>query len=259
MLDLRNCQAGSALRAAQLAELYTAAASNCGWHIKVAASHECRILELPPTLDEYLGGLSSNSRQNFRRKLRKLAQAGVTIESVDTLDEQARADAMEAMYALHQQRWTERGEGGGFPEGPLRAMHRHVAANMATRGWLDLRVARSAEGRILGAIYNFVYNGTAYYYQLGFDTGEAWSSYSLGFCLLADSIEAAIKKGCHSFDLMRGDHEYKKHFGGLVARNVRISVYRYNWLPLVEDASWRVRRILQRRNLQPANTGQVSR
>lgn len=258
MIDLRNCNSNSPLRTAQLTELYGKASLNQGWRVKVGEGDVCRVLPLPGSFDDYLGVLSSNSRQNFRRKLRKLAQAGITIDAVDPHDEQARRAAMEALFEFHQQRWTGRGADGGFAEERVREMHRHFAARMAARGGLDLRVARSADGSILGAIYNFKHNGTVYYYQIGFDNSEAYSSYSLGFCLLANSIQAAINSGCHTFDMMRGDHEYKSHFGGYVTRNVRISIYRYSWLPVAEEVAWRIRRLLQRPSFIPAGTGRVS-
>lgn len=259
MLDLRNCRSNSPLRTAQLGKLYSEASSNHGWDAKISDGEECRVLPLPGTFQEYLAGLSSNSRQNFRRKLRKVAQAGISIDAVNVQDGGALRAAMEQFFEFHQERWTERGAEGGFPVGRVREMHLHLAANLAARGWLDLRVARSPEGRTLGAIYNFKYNGTVYYYHIGFNNDEEWSTYSLGFCLLANSIEAAIGSGCHTFDLLRGDHEYKRHFGGYTTRNVRISIYRYNWLPLVEDAAWRLRRMLRNRRFQPVSTGPTIR
>ena len=72
-------------------------------------------------------------------------------------------------------------------------------------------------------------------------------------CLLADSITASIEAGCHAFDLLRGDHEYKRHFGGYSTQNLRVMIYRYAWLPKAEEA---IRSL--RRRLRPAKTVHVA-
>jgi CelD/BcsL family acetyltransferase involved in cellulose biosynthesis len=183
-----------------------------------------------------LQSLSANTRQNVRRKLRKFQQQGGTITQVPCDDAAARTAALQSLFAYHQLRWEDDSSGGVFKHEQDRLMHHHLASNLAARGWLDLRVAKSAAGQIVGVIYNFRRNGVGYYYQLGFNNENAWTAYSLGFCLLADSILAAIGSGCHTFDLLRGDHEYKSHFGGQLTRNFRVTIYRYGWLPALENA-----------------------
>ena len=83
-------------------------------------------------------------------------------------------------------------------------------------------------------VYNFRYGGTCYYYHMGAHQEGEWAPYSIGTCLLIDSIRAAIEDGQHHFDLLRGDHDYKRHFGGYATNNLRVVVYRYGWLPQAE-------------------------
>ena len=99
-----------------------------------------------------------------------------------------------------------------------------------------MRVVRSPEGEIGGVIYNFRWGSTTYFYQMGLRQDEPWGKYSLGFCLLADSLSAAIDAGCRTFDLLRGDHEYKAHFGGFTVINLRVTIYRFGWLPQLETS-----------------------
>ncbi|HST04782.1 MAG TPA: GNAT family N-acetyltransferase [Chloroflexia bacterium] len=231
VLDLRNIMAGVPPREEQMSQLLSEAAAQLGWEVSTVEADSCRVLALPSTFDQYLATLSSNTRQNIRRKLRKLQPAGITIEAVDALDEQARTDALETFYKFHRLRWAATGSREGFAHPQVREMHRHLAANLAARGWLDLRLVRSADGQIQGVIYNFRRNGACYFYHIGFNNEEEWSPYSLGFCLLATSIEAAIESGCHTFDFLRGDHEYKRHFSGRTTHNFRVTVYKQSWLP----------------------------
>jgi CelD/BcsL family acetyltransferase involved in cellulose biosynthesis len=246
IMDLRNCMADPPVREEQLSRLYGEIAGDLSLGLRIAETDKCRVLALPSTFDEYLAQLSSNTRQNIRRKLRRLRQAGHSLEAVDVKDEAARNAAMEAFYRLHQLRWTKNSMQGGFSEERVCAMHIHLAANLAARDWLDLRLVRSADGEIQGVIYNFKRNGAIYFYHIGFNDDEEWSPFSLGFCLLADSIEAAIEAGCHTFDLMRGDHEYKRHFGGRETRNLRITLYKPGWLLGAEAAAYRLRGRLRR-------------
>jgi CelD/BcsL family acetyltransferase involved in cellulose biosynthesis len=235
-IDLKNCMTGSAYREEQLTRLYEQTGSDMGWQVRFTRSGISRLIPLPTTFDDYLAGLGASTRQNIRRKLRRLQQAGLSIEHIPCHNEVQRNEVLEALFTLHQMRWAGNVSGGGFRDEYVRDMHRHLARRLAQRGWLDLRVVRSAHGQILGVIYNFKYRGTVYFYQLGSTTDEPWASYSLGFCLLADSIRAAIMDGYHTFDMLRGDHEYKKHFGGYTQNNLAVTVYRYAWLPALEHA-----------------------
>jgi CelD/BcsL family acetyltransferase involved in cellulose biosynthesis len=214
--------------------------------VRVQTADVCRVVPLPETWDEYLAGLSSNARQNIRRKLRKLEADGHRIEQVAADDEATRKEAMEVFFGFHQDRWEGDPSGGGFPDNWVRELHRYLAGTLAAAGKLDLRLVRSAEGEIVGVIYNFRQGGVGYYYHLGASQDEQWQPYSLGTCLLADSIEAAIRDGCHTFDLLRGDHDYKRHFGGYTTNNLRVVVYRYGWLPRAEEAARGLKRRLGR-------------
>ena len=231
ILDLRNLMASSPIREEQLKRLYAQSSMSNGWGVRVQTADACRVIALPSTFDEYMAGLSSNTRQNLRRKMRKLAQDGHTIEQIAPGDEATRNAAMDAFFNFHQDRWEEDASGGGFPEGWQRVIHRYMTGTLAAAGKLDLRMVRSSDGEIAGVIYNFRHNGVGYYYHLGASQDPRWAPYSLGTCLLADSIAAAISDGCRSFDLLRGDHDYKRHFGGYATNNLRVVIYRHGWLP----------------------------
>jgi CelD/BcsL family acetyltransferase involved in cellulose biosynthesis len=244
IIDLRNCKVSPGEEAA-MERGYSQPADSIGFGVRVQVSDVCRVVPLPSSYEEYMAGLSSNARQNIRRKLRKLAADGHSLAQVDARDEQARGEALEALFSLHQARWGDDPSGGGFPDERIRGMHRHLAAMLASRDSLDLRVARSRDGEIVGVIYNFVHGGTLYYYHMGARHDDGWGNYSLGTCLLADSISAALERGLHTFDLLRGDHEYKHHFGGYTTNNLRVIVYRYGWLPRAESTARALRRKLK--------------
>lgn len=254
MIDLRNCMVSGDLAA----RIYAGLPGGARWGLSVREVDICRRISLAPTFDDYLAGLSSNSRQNIRRKLRKLESDGYRIEAVDVNDEGARNAALDAVFKYHQERWANDPSGGAFPDERTREMHRHLAARMAEAGCLDLRVVRSPGGETAGVIYNFREGGVGYFYQLGYSQDERWSPYSLGVCLLAESIRGAIEAGCHTFDLLRGDHDYKKHFGGTTAHNLRVTIYRYGWLPAAEELARSLKRRISKQSTGHAHEASVA-
>jgi CelD/BcsL family acetyltransferase involved in cellulose biosynthesis len=255
VVDLRNCPAGTEawLDSDLHGSHYTLLPAHSHWQLHVRQSDVCRRVPLPATWEEYLASLSSNTRQNMKRKLRKLREDGYRIEQVDSTDDEARESALRTLFDLHQARWEGDSSGGAFL-GEVREMHLQLARNLAPLGHLDLRVVRSPEGEIGGVIYNFRWGGTTYFYQMGLRQDEPWTKYSLGFCLLADSLAAALDAGCRTFDLLRGDHEYKAHFGGYTVNNLRVTIYRFGWLPQLEGGLRNLKRGLRApSSLKPAH------
>jgi len=144
IIDLRNCPTGNSENEKWLAHIYKTSSSELGWASKVQSSDPCRLIALPETFEGYLGTLSSNGRQNLRRKMRKFNEGGLVLEQVASEDDAARNEALEALFALHQQRWAGDPSGGSFPDEQARALHRYLASSLATQGMVDLRLARSA-------------------------------------------------------------------------------------------------------------------
>jgi CelD/BcsL family acetyltransferase involved in cellulose biosynthesis len=246
IIDLHNYPGNVDSSCEQMADIFKETANTFGWGVRVQTSDVCRLIRLPDRFDAYLTTLSSNARQNLRRKMRKLTEAGCTIEEVDMKDMVAASEAMETLILLHQQRWEMDHSAGGFSDEQARALHKYLMRSLAACEYVDMRVARSSGGTILGAIYNFRRNGVAYFYSLGISQDPEWSNLSLGVCLLADSIRAAIEEGCHTFDLLRGDHDYKAHFGGYTTDNFRVTIYRSGWLLKVADVLRGLRQMVRR-------------
>jgi CelD/BcsL family acetyltransferase involved in cellulose biosynthesis len=247
ILDLRNCAFG-----ALQAEHYRQAAARRGWIAQVHAAERCPRLTLAPTFDGYLSTLSANARQQIRRKLRKLNEAGLTITPVDNEDTAARDATLETLFRFFEVRWSHTGGVVGLPPGQACRLHQRFAGHFAARGALDLRVVRSPAGETVGVIYNLRRGDTGYFYMIGLSPDPQWRPYSLGVCLLADSIAAAIGAGCSTFDLLRGDHDYKRHFGGQYRDTYRVTLYRYRWMPALEEAARRMRRRLSAGSATPA-------
>lgn len=159
----------------------------------------CLRLDLPPTFDGYLGGLSKSLRYDVRR-----------LERTDILKihQPEVAAALDVLFDLHVKRWRSRGLPGVFGR-RIRKFHEEWAEAAKSNGWLRLSVLEH-EGHSIGAIYAMTRGGRCYYYQAGFD--PAASKLSPGTLLVASTIRHAIEEGVTTFDFCRGDEPYKRRW-----------------------------------------------
>lgn len=162
-------------------------------------------LELPPDFDRWLGDLGASSRSKFRRTLRRIDEAGLTLRlevpTKEGLDELAR---------LHQQRWEQRGMPGVFSSPMFREFHRRMLAERR----LGAQLAGLYQGDIALAFwYGFDVNGVRYFYQGGFDP-DFGDGFSPGEALHLLMIRDAISRGLRCYDFMKGGADsWKARFG----------------------------------------------
>jgi CelD/BcsL family acetyltransferase involved in cellulose biosynthesis len=177
-----------------------------GWKGTERVTHVCPYVDLSShTWDSYIAALGPSHRYNFRRRLRQLtAQQGLKLSIAQT--ETERAIDLEALFDLHQRRWTPRGGSDGLGNERLLAFHRELSRIALEQGWLRLAVLR-LDGDAAAAVYGFLYKGKYYFYQSGFDPRFAKGSVglvSVGLC-----IQQALKDGALEFDFLHGSEAYK--------------------------------------------------
>jgi CelD/BcsL family acetyltransferase involved in cellulose biosynthesis len=163
------------------------------------------------TWDSYLATLGASHRANVRRRLRALEQKfELRFERVTA--DCDRREALERLAQYHDRRFGSRGS--AFRTASLRAFHDEATQRFLDRGWLRMFVLRvnSAPAAVM---YGFLFNGTFYFYQHGFD--DSYRQHSIGLVLMALSIRTAIEEGAAEFDMLWGTEPYKF----LWARHVR--------------------------------------
>jgi CelD/BcsL family acetyltransferase involved in cellulose biosynthesis len=177
-----------------------------GWTAEHAAVDVCPYIDLTG-LDwpGFLAGLGTAHRYNLRRRLRGLEKHW-TVSFERAADEGQRAAALAELIALHQHRWRRRGEPGAFHSAALRAFHGELSRITLERGWLRLYRLK-LDGRTVAAIYGFLYHGTFYFYQSGFDA--EFQRHSVGLAIMALAIRSAIEEGAHTYDFLCGNEAYK--------------------------------------------------
>jgi CelD/BcsL family acetyltransferase involved in cellulose biosynthesis len=123
---------------------------------------------------------------------------------------------------LHNARWRDRGGSDAFDTPGLVAFHREFSRIALERGWLRLYVLR-LDRKSAACLYGFLYGGTFYFYQSGFDS--AYRKESVGLVSMGLSIKSAIEEGAEEYDLLHGNEEYKSHWSRESRELSRLELY----------------------------------
>lgn len=159
------------------------------------------------SFDEYLASRSKNFRDQVRRRARKLArehQVSFRLSDAETLD----AD-LDTLFGLHDARWAGSEEETSAFDLERQRFHRAFARHALSRGWLRLWVLE-ADGAPVACWYGFRFAQIEWYYQSGRD--PAWEKQSVGFVLMAHTIQSAFDDGMLEYRLLRGGEGYKERF-----------------------------------------------
>jgi CelD/BcsL family acetyltransferase involved in cellulose biosynthesis len=172
--------------------------------------------------DGFLEGLSKKRMKRFQSYRRRLEKDQIGEERLV-----AREDIpgfLSDMSRLNRLRRGSQGRASAWGSARFRLFHELVAPRLWEKGRLDLRVWKR-EGRCVAALYHFLYAGTVYGYQIGFDTA-AFGSVSPGLVAIGQSIEWAFASGCTRFDfLVSGDGSYKEDYPCLTEPVLDLTVY----------------------------------
>lgn len=187
-----------------------------------SVSARISFITLPESWDDYLAGLSGDRRnviRRFRRKLEVLPAARFyTWQDPATLDR-----GIDRLIELHLKRWTNRSDSHAFSSKAYVGFHREVMHAAMEKGWLRL-FCIEAEGQIMAMLYCYRYRDRMYYFQGGFD--PAMSKLRPGLVLMGHAIEQAILEGTRTFDMLRGEYEFKTHWAKERHETAQIAVSR---------------------------------
>jgi CelD/BcsL family acetyltransferase involved in cellulose biosynthesis len=177
-------------------------------------------IPLPPTLDDYFQSLGGKTRNNLRRKLKKLREEHLVeyqkCRSGDDLQ-----DKVQHLFRLQQMAWQSRGLNGAFTDAAMSAFNIDIARLFSERDWLNLSFI-TVDGEIASAVYGFEYAKKFYYGPTGFHPDYA--RYSLGHLHILLLIEEAIKSGCKEFDFLIGAEEYKYRWRAIDRSNLQLII-----------------------------------
>ena len=179
--------------------------------------------ELPPHYATYLQEqVDKKQRHEIRRKQRRAEREADT--SFFMVGPQHCLEAeVDDFIALQR---ASRDDKADFMTPEMRRFFNAIARVMYDAGYLRLSFL-TMDGEKAATLFAFEYDRRYLLYNSGYDP-DAHAHLSPGWVLLAYIIQYAIAVGCHTFDFMQGDEEYKYRFGSRDYNVMRMLVQRRN-------------------------------
>jgi len=177
------------------------------WQYEIVDASVCPKIELPSTMNELLGNLSSNARYQIRRDIRR-GTNGKIFERRRAQSEKEVEDAFQILVHFHQQRWHNLGQPGIFTDARLLRFYREITFLFHKRGWLAFD-SLFADDQCVAIDLLFKFKKTLYMMQRGFDDASPYNQYGPGNVLLYTVIKEAIDEGLLVYDFLRGEENYK--------------------------------------------------
>ena len=186
------------------AQVLLAEVESRGWVQRVETTPHL-VVELPPTWEQYVGGLSAKVRQTWLRKMRHAEQRYELrlrrTESVADLE----AD-LETAIQLHNKSWRARGMAGKLESPDRRKFYLSLAHAAFQAGSLDLWLLE-IDGVPRAARLGFRAGNTRYAMLAGMDPDFA--EFSPGTITEAMVLKQCIERGDSFYDFLAGDEDYK--------------------------------------------------
>lgn len=157
---------------------------------------------------DHYGLLRPKVRNQIRRSIKAYAEHGV-VRARAAADLPQAIEFFDRMKALHQANWVAKGLPGAFASAFVCRFHNRLISRCFDRGEIQLLLVE-AGGRPIGYLYNFVHRGVVSNYQSGIDYGLAAINNSPGLVAHFLCARFNASAGHRVYDLMMGDHEYKK-------------------------------------------------
>lgn len=165
----------------------------------------CRCISVPHTWEEVEARLSANWRGTLRRNQRGFERLkGSTVTSGSSV---LHARAFEELVRLHARK---------FPNGvstfitrAAGVFHQQLAERWLPAGRAQLFLLQ-VEGRTVASLYGFIERDEFFYYQLGWD--PALAKVSPGKLALRWALQSCMQRGLKLFDLLPGEHDYKRRW-----------------------------------------------
>lgn len=197
----------------------------------------CGTVRLPESWDGYLGTLKPRFRTKIRSVLRNLeSRPGVRFGFCETREEVERI--LPVLYDLHARRWAQDGKPGVFGWDRKRRFYALLSAALKDRGWL--RVSWLAwHDRILACQYGFLYGGTYYHLQEGYEpASEHWN---VGIGLRAWTIREFLQQGVREYDFLGGVGRHKLDWGAETKYSRHLVIGGYKRLLFCRGPEWNQR------------------
>jgi CelD/BcsL family acetyltransferase involved in cellulose biosynthesis len=182
------------------------AAEAHGLHVERHEDGVAPAIALPRSYKAYVGGLPAKLRHEIRRKQRRLVQEAGAFRITQSSPESLPAD-LDRFIDLHR---SSPGSKGRFMGAGMEIFFRRLGEAFLLPHVFHLAFMEIGGRQAAGAI-GFAFKNSFSLYNSAFD--REFAPLSPGMVLVAELIRRAIETGRHSFDMLKGDLEYKYRFG----------------------------------------------
>jgi len=186
-----------------------------------APASTCPYMELPASFEEYLAGATANLRQSFRRRSRKVQEAG-SVDFVVLSEPAAVESGFSELLRLHRLRFQQLAQDSVFLKAGLTEFQKDALHAMAAQGLVRLFLLR-VNGESIAAQYGFSLGRSFQAYQSGMH--PEWAKYGVGLLTMGNAIREAIASGHTMFDFLRGCESYKSRWAHLTRQNWTFRVF----------------------------------
>ena len=180
----------------------------------------CPRIILPETFEIYFRELSSNTRYNFKRRLKQLSSDF----SEPTLINDIKSDTeeLDKLFELHRKRWSINSKKKSTFNNLYRKEFNNILVSLCLHKKNIIFSKLIINGNIESILYIFRYKNHNYFYQNGWNPD--FSKYSIGLLHLIMFIEYAIQNDAKTFDLLRGNEDYKSKLSNDVRKTYMIYI-----------------------------------
>ena len=228
LLELRDIREGST-SAVTLQRICNNGTSK----LKLKVGTLCPYINLPNSLEIFVGRLSRNMRKNLRKRMRKIREK-YKVEVKTQRDFDSVKKAMKTFFKLHQKRWRSKRRPGAFASATFRDFHSDLAQIFDKKGWLGLHFL-AVNDEPIAAAYSFDYNRKKYGYLTGFDPD--FERYGVGNLLKLCVVEYCVENGFREYDLTRDFEHYKADWATGVRKNLVARMVHKGWFARMYDRS----------------------
>ncbi|MGE5451788.1 MAG: GNAT family N-acetyltransferase [Acidobacteriota bacterium] len=152
--------------------------------------------------------IKQKTRYHIRRSLSAFEAFGPVVTEVAQTVEQA-LGFLARLKHYHQAYWDGKNVQGAFSHPHFNAFHEQLIRSCFDRGEIQLVAVKAGEQEI-AYLYNFVWQGHVYNYQSGVNYADMGGKNSPGLASHTLTIDLNAGLGHHTYDLMVGDHHYKR-------------------------------------------------
>lgn len=185
---------------------------------KVSESDPCLRRQLPTTKEEWRSSISPNLNANIRHLWHRAERQGRLRMEYGTASNLS--GHLSILFSLHNRRWSAKRQPGAVFDQTVESFLSETALGFAAEQML-----RSAilwwNDQPVAVVYGFSHLQTFYFYLTGLE--PRFAKFSFGSLAINAAIEAAIDRGCHTVDFLRGREPYKYRFGATEKRIITLS------------------------------------